>query len=137
MANIFPTLASGAMVVHGSLLLNSLMKHPSTLHSAWLTRTIKFLGDQEQAWTVHQKLAAFQLEYRGVDGYDLARVQDLFRQLTARYVDDALLNTFSMSILGVTYNWLVFDQDSFDVEEEPDKPEVFNFALNVRQVRPN
>ncbi len=127
MANTFPTLATGSMVVHGALLANSLMKHPATLTSAWGTRVIRFLGDQEQSWTVHQKLFSAQLQYTRIYGYDVARVQDFWRQMTGRFVDDALLNTFSMVILGLTYSYMVFDTDEFAVQEDQNSP-VFQAA---------
>lgn len=137
MPNTFPTLSSGAMVVRGSLLTNSLMKHPATLTSAWSTRVVRFLGDSEQSWTVRRALFSAQLQYTGTHGYDVARVQEFFMARTARYIDIALLNTFTMSILGTVYDWLVFDMDSFDVNEQVGRPGAFDFELAIRQVRPN
>lgn len=125
------------MIVHGALLDEPLAKYPVTTTSAWVTRTIRFLGDQEQSWTVRRQLLSIQLSYVNVNGYDAARVTDFFDARVGMYVDDALLNTFKITINGVEYLYMSFDQDDVPMVEQKDRPNYFNFTLNLRQLRPS
>jgi hypothetical protein len=135
MANTFPPLSSGSMVVHGTLGNNSMMQHPANLVNSFVTRTVQFLNSSEQRWTVRTNLFGAVLEFRGLCGYDLSLLRNFFVSLKGSYVDDALLNTFSMTIAGIIYNFLHFDDDKF--EAEADNAERYSVKLKVSQVRPN
>lgn len=131
----FPTLASGSMVVDSSILGNPIAMYPMTSTTSWVTRIIRFVNDTEQSWTVRTALFSAQLNYHDVNGYDAARVEDFFHQQIGMWVDEALVNTFSMLINGTTYSWLVFDQDDLVLTENPNAIGRFSFTINVKQVR--
>lgn len=123
------------MTVHGTLGNNSMMQHPANLVNSFVTRTIQFLNSSEQRWTVRGTLFGAVLSFQNLNGYDLSLLRNFFVQMRGSYVDDALLNTFSMTIAGNTYNWLHFDDDKF--ESECDQSERYSLKLKVSQVRPN
>lgn len=137
MANVFPTLNSGACFVHADLSEQPLARYPVQVQNAWLTRVVRFVDDSEQSWVVRPSLATIVMQYRSVEGYDLARVLDFFNARKGRYVDIAYLNTFSITVHSDTYNFMVFDQDAVDVTESPDSPNYFDFTLRFKQLRPN
>jgi hypothetical protein len=123
------------MTVHGTLGNNSMMQHPANLVNSFVTRTIQFLNSSEQRWTVRGTLFGVVLSFQNLNGYDLSLLRNFFVQMRGSYVDDALLNTFSMTIAGNTYSWLHFDDDRF--ESECDQSERYSLKLKVSQVRPN
>lgn len=94
----FPTLASGACYVQSPLSEQPLAKYPVQMSGAWVTRTIRFVNDTEQAWVVRPRLTSFVLQYRRVHGYDVGRVLEFFNARHGKYVDIALLNTFTITI---------------------------------------
>ena len=135
MANTFPTLSSGSMTVHGSLGAGAIAQYPANLVNSYVTRVIQFLDSSEQRFTVRTCLFGAVLEFRGLCGYDLSLLRNFFASLKGSYVDDSLLNTFSMTLAGNTYNYLHFDDDSFDAEA--DSSEKYSVKLKISQVRPN
>ena len=135
MANTFPTLSSGSMTVHGSLGAGAIAQYPANLVNSYVTRVIQVVNSSEQRWTVRTNLFGAVLEFRGLCGYDLSLLRNFFVSLKGSYVDDSLLNTFSMTIAGITYNFLHFDDDKF--ESECDQAERYSLKLKVSQVRPN
>ena len=135
MANTFPTLSSGSMTVHGSLGAGAIAQYPANLVNSYVTRVIQFVNSSEQRWTVRTNLFGAVLEFRGLCGYDLSLLRNFFVQMRGSYTDDALLNTFSMTIAGIVYNFLHFDDDKFDAEA--DNAERYSVKLKISQVRPN
>ena len=103
--------------------------------NSYVTRTIQFVNSSEQRWTVRTALFGCVLEFHGLNGYDLSLLRNFFVQMKGSYVDDALLNTFSMTLAGITYSYLHFDDDKF--ESECDQAERYSLKLKVSQVRPN
>jgi len=134
-ANTFPTLSSGSVVVHGTLGSGAIAQYPASLVNSYLTRVIQFLNSSEQRWTVRTSLFGCVLEYRGLNGYDLSLLRNFFLSLKGNYVDDSLLNTFSMTIAGETYSWLHFDDETFTAE--CDNAEKYSCKLKISQLRPN
>ena len=135
MANVFPILSSGSMTVHGTLGSNALMMYPASFGNTYLTRKIHFMNDTEQRWTVRNALFSAVLEFRSLSGYDASLLYEFFRQMRGAYVDPTLLNTFSITVSGVIYDYCVFDQDSF--EETVDRQENLATLIRVKQLRPN
>ncbi len=136
MPNTFPTLSSGACYVKSGISGEPLAKYPVQVKTEYLTRVVRFAGDQEQAWVVRPPLVTLVLQYRSVLGYDVARIMEFFRQRTGRYVDIAYLNTFTIVVHSDTYDNCVFDQDSIDVVESPDTPNYFDFTIRIKQLKP-
>lgn len=135
MALTFPTLSSGSMTVKSPLTSYALMKYPAQLQSRFVTRTLVFLNDTEQRFTVRNFLFSCVLQYNKLNGFDVSVLRDFFNTMLGMYVDDALLFTFSINIAGVTYNYCVFDQDEFAVTA--DRGETFTLELKIKQIRPN
>jgi len=135
MANTFPTLGSGSMTVHGSSLNDAIMQYPASLVNSYITRVIQFVNSSEQRWTVRGNLFGCVLSFQHLNGYDLSLLRNFFVQMKGSFVDDALLNTFSMTIAGVSYSYLHLDSDSF--ESECDSAERYSCKLKISQVRPN
>jgi len=135
MANIFPTLSSGSMQVRGTLANGAIAMYPTSLVFSYVTRVITFVNSSEQRWTVRNNLFGAVLEYRRLNGYDLSLLRNFFIQMKGSYVDAALLNTFSITIGGNTYNYCAFDQDTFD--SVCDSAENYSTTLKIKQVRPN
>ena len=135
MANTFPTLSSGSMTVHGTLGAGAMAMYPATVVNSYVTRVIQFLDSSEQRFTVRTCLFGAVLEFRGLCGYDLSLLRNFFVSLKGSYVDDSLLNTFSMTLAGITYSYLHFDDDKF--ESECDQAERYSLKLKVSQVRTN
>ena len=131
----FPTLSSGACFVKSDLTGQPLARYPMEQSVGYATRIVRFLNDEEQAWTVHAKLAAFTLTYKAVPGYDVAKVVDFFNIFLGRYTDPAHLFTFSIAVGSSTYDYCVFDQDEIEVAESV--PNYFDFSVKIKQVRPN
>ena len=90
----FPTLSSGSMKVASSLASSAIAMYPSTLQSSFITRSVRFLGDQEQRWTVRGKLFSASLEYHGIGGYDLSVLTAFFRTMKGSYVNELLTNIY-------------------------------------------
>lgn len=131
----FPKLSSGSMKVYSPLSNSAIAMYPATLTNAFVTRVIKFLGDQEQRWVVRQALFNCTLQYHQVNGYDLAIIKNFFSATGGKYVSPDLSNTFSLSLNGEQYNYCVFDQDLFSAQV--DGSETYTFSLMIKQVRPN
>ena len=123
------------MTVHGTLGAGAMAQYPATIVNSYVTRVIQFLDSSEQRFTVRTALFGCVLEFRGLNGYDLSLLRNFFVQMKGSFVDDALLNTFSMTLAGVTYSYLHFDDDKF--ESECDQAERYSLKLKVSQVRPN
>lgn len=135
MANVFPTLSSGTCKVASSLSGQPLAKYPVQAKSEWVTRVIRFMDDSEQAWVTRFPLLTLNLQYSGVNGYDVGKIVEFFDERLGRYVDDAYLNVFSITVGTISYNWMVFDQDSIDFSENPETPLYFDFVLRLKQLR--
>lgn len=135
MANTFPTLSSGSMTVHGSLGAGAIAQYPANLVNSYVTRVIQFVNSSEQRWTVRSALFGAVLSFQNLNGYDLSLLRNFFVQMRGSYTDDALLNTFSMTLAGNTYNYLHFDDDHF--ESECGNAERYSVKLKISQVRPN
>lgn len=128
-------MSSGSMKVLGSLRDDSIAMFPATISSNYTTRVTRFLGDQEQRWSVRRALVSFVLQYKGVNGYDLSVIRAFFDEVMGRYVSDALLNTFKITLSGVEYQYCVFEQD--EIETNVGRGETYEFELKIRQVRQN
>jgi hypothetical protein len=123
------------MTVHGSLGAGAIAQYPANLVNSYVTRVVQFLDSSEQRFTVRTCLFGAVLEFRGLCGYDLSLLRNFFVSLKGSYVDDSLLNTFSMTLAGITYSYLHFDDDKF--EAEADNAERYSVKLKISQVRPN
>jgi hypothetical protein len=110
-------------------------KYPITLTNAFVTRTLRFLNDKEQRWTVRNSLFSARIQYRGLNGFDAALLRSFFQMLMGKYVDPALTNTFSIVVNGNTYNYCVFDQDQINFTAE--RGETFSTEIMIRQLRQN
>lgn len=137
MPNVFPTLTEGGSITYGDAASQPLAQYPLTHSKGYKTRVAKFLDDSEQRWGVSDRRDAFVLEYKDISGYDAAVIAEFFHSMTGRYVDTALLNTFSIQINGVTRNYCVFDQDDLPMTESPESPNRVSFTLRFFQVRRN
>ena len=123
------------MTVHGSLGAGAMAMYPATVVNSYVTRVIQFVNSSEQRWTVRSALFGAVLSFQNLNGYDLSLLRNFFVQMKGSFVDDALLNTFSMTLAGVSYSYLHLDSDSF--ESECDGAERYSCKLKVSQVRPN
>src|SRR4051812_19461835 len=130
---LFPQLKSGTSYVIGDDGNNPIAKYPVKSTNSWLTRTIRFLDDSEQSWTVHPPLFSAVLQYQNVNGYDFALVRNFFAAHKGKLVGADLQDTFEMMINGETYHNLVFDQDELDVGVN--SAEVFDFVIRIRQLK--
>ena len=135
MAFTFPNLSSGSMKVYGSLASQAIAKYPTAIQYGYVTRVVQFLGDQEQRFLVRGELFAAILKFTGMNGYDTSVLRTFFRSMAGMASSVDLTHTFSITLDGVTYNYCVFDQDSF--EPETDQRELASFQLAIKQVRPN
>lgn len=123
------------MKVASALSSEAMAMYPATLCGSFNTRVIKFLGDQEQRWTVRGELFSAVLEYHSLNGYDMSVLRHFFRSMGGAYVDPALTNTFDITIQGNNYAYCCFDQDSFDPVAQAG--EKYSVTLKIKQVRPN
>ena len=123
------------MTVHGTLGAGAIAQYPVSIVNSYVTRVIQFVDSSEQRWTVRTSLFGCVLEYKGLNGYDLSLLRNFFNQMKGSYVDPALLNVFSITIAGSTYNYCHFDGDEF--EAECDKAESYSLKLKISQLRPN
>ena len=98
MANTFPTLSSGSMTVYGSLGAGAMAMYPATVVNSYVTRVIQFVNSSEQRWTVRGALFGAVLSFQNLNGYDLSLLRNFFVQMKGSFVDDALLNTVSMTL---------------------------------------
>ncbi len=114
----FPALRSGAVTMYGG-----------QRETRFGTGVAQFCDDSEQRWKAHGPLAAFTLEFRHIDGYDLANVQEFFRSMKG-----AFDSTWDLTLGATLYANLCFDQDDFAWTET--KPNRFSVSLRVRQARP-
>ena len=135
MANVFPTLSSGSMRVSPTLATNAMVQYPLTLVNSYVVRVIQFLDDSEQRFVVRGPLFGATLEFHGLNGADLSVLREFFYEMRGGYVDAALVNTFSIKLAGITYNYCIFDTDDFAVQT--DRAENSSVSLKVMQVRPN
>jgi hypothetical protein len=123
------------MFVLSPLSANALAQYPVTLASSYITRALTFVNSTEQRWVVKGPLFAATLSYRSINGFDLGVLKSFFDQMGGSYVDPALINVFSFTILGNTYNYCVFDQDAFG--KVVSRGETFSTELRIKQIRPN
>lgn len=131
----FPQLSSGSVSVRGALANEALAMYPATLGHSFVTRTLTFLGDQEQRWTVRRELFSALLEYHSVNGYDFSILLKFFRDRKGAYVNPSLTNAFDITLAGVNYQYCVFDHDEFEFQSE--QGETYSFTLRIKQIRVN
>jgi hypothetical protein len=134
---VFPTLGSGRAFVYSDIVNNPLAQYPVTRNTSYLTRVIQFANGKEQRWTVRGRLASFVLEYRNVNDYDTGILLKFFHDMRGPYVDSAMVNTFSLTVGGVTYDYCCFDQDSVEVATSQSGVNSFSFTLRIKQLRRN
>lgn len=136
MANIFPLLSSGSMrSIQAPLSGNAIAMFPATLASSFVTRVIKFVDDSEQRWIVRGKLFSANLQYKGVNGYDMSLIRAFFNSMNGMFVSTDLTHTFQITIDNVTYDYCTFGND--DLMVETDRGDYNSFELNIVQVAPN
>lgn len=92
------------------------------------TGVVQFCDDAEQRWKAQGALAAFTLEFRNIDGYDLANLLEFFRSMKG-----AFDSTWELTLGENSYANLCFDQDECTWTET--KPNRFSLSLRVRQTR--
>lgn len=131
----FPQLSSGSMKVQSPLTGSAIAMYPASLSNAWVTRVIKFLGDQEQRWVVRRPLFSATLQYHSMNGYDTSLLSSFFSSVTGKYVLPDLSNSFSITLGSETYDYCVFDQDEFNVT--CNASDSYSFSLKITQLRPN
>ena len=113
----FPTLRSGVVTMYGA---------ERTVRQG--TGVVQFLDDSEQRWRQHGALAGFTLEFRHIDGYDLANVLEFFRSMKGRFD-----STWDLTLGGTLHPYLAFEDDEISWQES--KPNRFSLQLRVRQAR--
>lgn len=121
----FPVLTSGSMNC----------RYPIQGSIKTSTKVLQHVNGSEQRWRCGPRLASFTLTYTDVSSYDLQQFLEFFQSKKGKFVDDALTNTFSVTLGSDTYNYCVFDQDDFDETES--KPNRYSFVIKIKQVRPN
>lgn len=131
----FPTLASGSMKVASALSGEAIAMYPTALSFGYATRVVRFLGDQEQRYMVHNELFSCTLQFHQVNGYDTGILRTFFRSMAGMATSVDLTRVFDITIGGVNYKYCVFDQDDFT--PETDRAESFSFELKIKQLRPN
>ena len=133
----FPTFSSGSMRVVSGLVNNAIMKNPSTVVTTYKTNVITFVADNEQRWSVQQKLMVAELSYDRMSGYDTSVLRSFFSTMKGMYVNTSYTNVFDMTIDGVNYTYCTFEQDDFVVNENAQFPGTYSFKLKVKQLRKN
>ncbi len=131
----FPTLSSGSARVNTSLLGEPLAMFPVVVSNGYKTRVLEFLSGKEQTWLVADELASIQLQYSGLNGYDVSVLRTFFHLQKGMYVNTALTNTFDITVKGVNYAYCTFDQDDFS--PTVNESETFSLTLKIIQVRRN
>ncbi len=101
---------------------------PMVRERRYRTEVVEFLDGSSQRWAGQDGLAAFQLTFANLEGYDVANVLEFFRSMKGRF--DA---TWDLTLAGTTYPNLAFDQDELGATET--LPNRFSFTLRVMQVR--
>jgi hypothetical protein len=114
---------------------NAIAMYPAVFGHSFITRVNQFLDDSEQRWTVRGELLGLTLKYHGVCGYDFSLIRDFFAARLGGYVDPNLVNTFSITIDGVTYDWCCFESDA--IEDVVERSETYSFELRIKQLAPN
>jgi hypothetical protein len=137
MANVFPLLSSGSMqaFVKSPLSTQALAQYPAGFSHQFVTRVNQFLDDSEQRWVTRTELLTLVLKYHGVAGYDYSLIRDFFNSMSGGYVDADLINTFSITIDNVQYDWCCFVKD--EIEAVTNRAEFYSFELSIRQLAPN
>lgn len=115
----FPALRSGQVTMYGA-----------TRERVYSTKVVRFVNDTEQRWAETAGLARFILTFTHIDGWDLANVLEFFRSNKGRFD-----STWDITLAGVTYSYMAFDQDEFVWSET--KPNRFSATLRLVQVRAN
>lgn len=113
----FPALRSGAVTMYGC-----------QRDLRFGTGMVQFCDDSEQRWKTHGRLVGFTLEFRNIDGYDFANIQEFFRSMKG-----AFDSTWDLTLDGTLHADLCFDTDEIAWTET--KPNRFSLSLRVRQVR--
>jgi hypothetical protein len=114
---------------------NALAQYPAGFSHAVVTTVNQFLDDSEQRWVSRAELLTLVLKYHGLNGYDMGLIRDFFDQMTGGYVDEAMVNTFTMTIDNVTYDWMTFVGDG--LESVVKTGEFYSLSLTMRQLAPN
>ena len=111
-----PTVRSGAVALY-----------PVSRSALRPTKVTTFMNGKEQRFKVAAPYAAFQLEYTQIKASDRTAL-DNFIASTKGSFDSTWQFT-----LGTTYGNLGFETDSFDWEEAPNRPGLYNASLRFRQ----
>lgn len=115
----FPTLRSGRVTMYGA-----------ERETRFRTTVVQFVGDQEQRWRSQAPLTAWTLRLIDIDGYDLANVLAFWRSMKGKFD-----STWDITVAGVLYSNMAFDQDEFSAVEA--KPERYTVELRCLQTRKN
>lgn len=107
--------------------------YPLTLRNSFNTRVKKFMNDTEQRWTVSNVMFSAELQFHSLNGYDLSLLYNFFQAMHGSYVDTALIFHFQITLAGITYDYCVFDQDTF--EAQVGLNETYSVTLKIKQIR--
>lgn len=122
MPNVFPTLSFGEVAKVSTSVSH---RRDVTVH--------KFLNMSEQRYVSSHETSPFELHLTRLNGYDYSQVLDFFIQMRGAFVDASLINTFSLTLDGVTYPYCAFEDDTFEVSEA--LPNLYDVVLRCRQMR--
>ncbi len=101
MAGSFPTLKSGNTVFY-----------PLVEGHSFGTGVHRFLDDSEQRWRNRLSLRRFVLTCNDINAYDVSSIRTFFRSQAGQFD-----NGWDITIGGVTYSNMAFDQDNFPIVE--------------------
>jgi hypothetical protein len=113
----FPALATGYVG-----------KYPLTRARTYRTGVVRFLDDTEQRFVDRARLEEFLLVFRDLGRPDMLAIRTFWNSMRGRY--DV---SWDITLKGVTYPNLTFDQDSFEPVENSHHR--YTFQFKVRQVK--
>ncbi len=116
MAGAFPTLRNGQAVMY-----------PLQDTRSFGSGVVRFLDDTEQRWRSRLMLTRFILEYKNINGYDLAVLTTFFNSQFGKF--DA---TWSITFGGETFDDMMFDQDEMPAVESMGNH--FNVSFRCQQM---
>jgi hypothetical protein len=103
--------------------------YPLTRNNNQKTTVQSFGGDVEVRWVCQLPVQDFQLVYTAIDGYSVSVLRDFWVSQNG-----ASTSTFSFTLNGVTYNNLLFVNDTF-TQTMDSKPNRYTVSMVFRQTR--
>jgi len=121
---VFPTISHSRVAMY-----------PLERSTAWKTKVLRFLNDQEQRWVSHTPKAEFMLTYTGISEGDVATLYTFWTSVHGADITPFDLDLGTEIGTGVhrTYSNLVFVNDEFSATQK--RTNLWDVRFVVRQLQ--